>query len=238
MKKTVFCIGIAFASSVSANERTIVSPLPIDYIGNVNVTGVDVLLRESAIPTAAKLDDRAEVRLSQQQQSSKTPPIDSRKSYATLPTVLMLSEVMSDRFKKWNISGSRDVKVVVTLETLKLVNKSNMIFGKPLPIPGGGVARLLLSAVSSDKYDHDYDYEDDSFVGSEDEIAGMVDVYDIKSNLRIGSYYVDIFRKYEGLIPIPARGPEIREKLGEAFSAAVASCLTSESCVLGKDRLK
>jgi hypothetical protein len=238
MKKIIFCIGIAFASSVNASERTIVSPLPVEYIGNVNVTGVDVLLRESAIPTAAKLDDRAEVRLDQQEQSSKAPPIDSRKSYATLPTVLMLSEVMSDRFKKWNVSGSRDVKLVVTLETLKLANKSNMIFGKPLPIPGGGVARLLLSAVSSEKYDHYYDYGDDSFAGSEDEIAGMVDVYDSKSNLRIGSYYVDIFRKYEGLIPIPTRGPEIREKLGEAFSAAVASCLTSERCVLGKDRLK
>jgi hypothetical protein len=237
MKKIILYIGIAIATPVAAAERTIIDQLPSEYIGNVNVTGVDVTLRESAIPTTAKLDNRAEVRLDQQSQSEKTPAIDSRKSYATLPTVLMLSEVMSDRFKKWDISGARDVKIVVTLETLKLANKSNIVFGKPLPIPGGGVARFLLNAVSSDD-DYDHDDWDDSLAGSEDEIAGMVDIYDLKSNLRIGSYYVDIFRKYEGLIPIPSRGPEIREKLGEAFAAAVASCISSANCIVSKDRLK
>jgi hypothetical protein len=238
MKKLIFGVGIVLAAPAVANERTIINALPSEYVGNVNITNVDVILREAAIPTTANLDNRAENRLRQQEQSDKSlPSLDSRKSYATMPTVLMLSEVMTDRFKKWNVSGTRDVKLVVTLETLKLADKSNIVFGKPYPIPGGGVAKFLLSMVSSDDDNNDdFDYEDDTFAGSEDEIAGLVDVYESKSNLRIGSYYIDIFRKYEGLIPIPSRGPEVREKLGEAFTAAVASCLTSTTCITSKDR--
>jgi hypothetical protein len=207
------------ASPAMAKERTIIQALPSEYVANINIVSVDVALQDSATEGTARLDDRAEDRFDKQQKSTNSPSLQSRKSYATLPTLLMVSEVMTDRLRKWDFVRGRDVRLRVTVDTVKLANKTNIVFGKPSPAP-------LIDLFFSDS--------EESLFGSEDEIAGMVDIIDVASNRRVGTYYIDVVNDYGGGIGLAVRGRNAREKIAEEFALETARCLATGNCKRGK----
>jgi hypothetical protein len=219
MKKLFLWACVAIASPAQAKERTVIQALPPEYVANMNVVSVDVVLQDSAIEGTGRLDDRAEDRSEKLQQSINPPPLQSRKSYATLPTLLMVSEMMTDRLRRWNFTSGRDVRLRVIVDTVKLANKSNIAFGKPSPIP---LLDLFLA-----------DSEDSSF-GSEDEIAGAIDIIDVVSKKRVGTYYIDVINDYGGSLALAVRGSNAREKLAEEFSLETARCLATGNCKKGK----
>jgi hypothetical protein len=219
MKKLFLWVCVIVASPAQAKERAIIQALPPEYVANMNVVSVDVMLQDSAIEGTGRLDDRAEDRFEKQQQSTNPPPLQSRKSYATLPTLLMVSEVMTDRLREWDFTRGRDVRLRVTVDTVKLANKANIVFGKPSPVP-------LIDLFFSDS--------EDSLFGSEDEIAGMVDIIDVASNRRVGTYYIDVVNDYGGGIGLAVRGSNAREKIAEEFALETARCLATGNCKRGK----
>jgi hypothetical protein len=220
VKKYLLWTCIILAEPALAKERTVIQTLPPEYVANVNIVSVDLVLQDSAIESVSKADDRAEDHSEKLQQSSNSPPLQSRKSYATLPTLLMVSEMMTDRLRGWDFTSGRDVRLRVTVDTVKLANKGNIVFGKPNP------TSPLLDIFFSDS-------EDASF-GSEDEIAGVVDIIDVASKKRVGSYYIDVVNDYGGSLGLVARGRNAREKLAEEFSLETARCLATGNCKRGK----
>ena len=219
MKRLLLWVCVIGSTPALAKERTVIQRLPPEYVANMNVVSIDIMLQDSAIGGTARLDDRAEDRFDKQQQTTTPPPLQSRKSYATLPTLLMVSELMTDRLRGWNFTSGRDVRLRVTMDTVKLANKSNIVFGKPSPVP-------LLDLFLADS--------DDSSYGSEDEIAGVVDVIDVASKQRVGTYYIDVVNDFGGSLDLALRGKNAREKLAEEFALETARCLATGNCKKGK----
>lgn len=220
MKKLLLWVCVISATpALARDERTVIQALPPEYVANVNVVGVDIVLQDSALEGIDEIDGRAEDRLNQQQQLTNPPPLQSRNGYATLPTLLMVSELMTDRLRAWNFTSGRDVRLRVTMDTVKLANKANIVFGKPSPIP-------LLDLFFEDSGDSPF--------GSEDEIAGVVDVIDVASKQRVGAYYIDVVNEFGGGLALAFRGSNAREKIAEEFALETARCLASGNCKKGK----
>jgi hypothetical protein len=62
--------------------------------------------------------------------------------------------------------------------------------------------------------------------GSRDQLAGQVEIFDARSNERIGQYYVDVVNAHSGLIGLAIRGGGIREKLAAQFARHIVDQLT------------
>lgn len=205
-------IAAIMAAPATAKDRKVIIPLPDQYLGKMNVVGVDVSLHPASIDLVAFLDDAAEAKQEKQMTSdAPLPPLQSRKSYATMPTILMISEVMTDSLQIANLNSGTNVKLKVSIDTLKLADNSLAILRRP---------RITLLDLTGC----------DDCGGSADQIAGFVDVYPENSNQKIGSFYIDILNNYSGLIPPITRGGSVREKLAAAFSGRTALCLSAAKC--------
>jgi hypothetical protein len=212
MRTLLFCTVLALATPVFAKNRQVVQPLPAEYLSKLNIIDVDVSLQEAAIGSIIRLDDSASRKFEKQQQTSAVLPLQSRKSYATMPTVLMIAEIMSDRMRGWNFSTGREVRLKVSLDTVKLASTPLVILGAPSDTTVFELA------------------ERNRYLGSRDEIGGFVDVYDATTKRRIGSFYIDVVHRKAGPLDLAFRGRSVREKLAEAFTLAAARCLSSPKC--------
>jgi hypothetical protein len=213
MRALLFCTCLLIAVPTAAKDRQVIQPLPREYLAQLNIVGVDVSLREPAFGSVNRLDDRASNKFDRQNSATgNAPPPQSRKSYATMPTVVMISELMADRMQGWNFTKGREVRLKVSLDTVKLASEPHMLIGLPRD---GTVLGLA---------------ERDRFLGSNDEIGGIVDVVDVADQRRLGSFYIDVVHHYAGPFDLAFRGRSIREKLAESFSLAAARCLSSPKC--------
>ncbi len=213
MRKLLFCAVLFIATPIAARNGQVVQPLRSDYFSQMKIVSVDVNIKDAAIGSVLQLDDRAAQHLERQQQSpDATPSLQSRKSYATLPTVLMLSEIMTDRMRGWNFNKGRDVRLKVSLDTVKLASAPVALVGLPRDT-------TVLGLLERDRY-----------LGSNDEIGGFVDVYDTVSKQRVGSFYIDVVHRTAGPGNVLTRKQSIRERLAETFSLEAARCLSSPKC--------
>jgi hypothetical protein len=213
MRKTVMMMAcVALAAPGVAKERTVVQPLPKEFVANVTVIGVDIEYSDATKPAILALDDRARVNRSDKGLPRFDPGPDmSRNDYATIPTTPMLSQMVIDTTRNAKLTGGSDVRLKIAVDTIKFARKSNIAFGKPLD-------RAFGLFTDTDDYE-----------GDDDEIAGFVDVYTV-NNKRVASFYIDVVNSYSGLLAVPIRGRSVREKLAEEFSKEITRCLTTPKC--------
>ena len=62
-------------------------------------------------------------------------------------------------------------------------------------------------------------------IGSSDQLAGTVAVFDVETGRKVGEFYVDVFNARSGLFGLAARGSGVREKLAAEFSQHIAKQL-------------
>ena len=65
--------------------------------------------------------------------------------------------------------------------------------------------------------------------GDSDQLAGMVSVHDVDSNVKLAEFYVDTTNSNAGLLGIAIRGGGVREKLTAEFAGHVAKQLTVQN---------
>lgn len=66
-------------------------------------------------------------------------------------------------------------------------------------------------------------------IGSSDQLAGTVAVFDVESGRKVGEFYVDVLNTRSGLFGLAARGSGVREKLAAEFSQHIAKQLLGAS---------
>ena len=213
MRKTVMMMAcVALAMPLAAKERTVVQPLPKEFVANVTVIGVDIDYSDATKPAILALDDRARVNRGEQGLPRFDPgPGLNKGDYATIPTTPMLSQMVIDTTRNAKLTGGSDVRLKIAVDTIKFAKKSNIAFGKPLDRAFGVLTNT------------------DDFYGDDDEIAGFVDVY-AADNKRIASFYIDVVNSYSGVLTLPIRGGNVREKLAEEFSREITRCLSTPKC--------
>lgn len=64
------------------------------------------------------------------------------------------------------------------------------------------------------------------FIGSSDQLAGLVTVNDAETGKKIGEYYVDVLNQRNGLFGLALRGSGVREKLAAEFSKRLVQTLS------------
>lgn len=66
-------------------------------------------------------------------------------------------------------------------------------------------------------------------IGSSDQLAGTVSVFDAETGRKVGEFYVDVFNARSGLFGLAARGGGVREKLATEFSQHIVKQLTGSA---------
>jgi hypothetical protein len=212
MRPLLLVAALAITTPLLGNNRQVVQSLPHNDLANLNIVDIDVALNRAAIDTVGHLDSKASEKFEKQQEASVAPALQSRKSYGALPTVVMVAEIMADRMRGWNFTKGRDVRLKVSLDTLKLASAPLALLGTPSDTTVFELA------------------ERNHYLGSRDEIGGFVDVIDAASKRRIGSFYIDIVHRKAGPLDLAFRGRSVREKLAEGFTLEAARCLSSPKC--------
>ncbi len=64
------------------------------------------------------------------------------------------------------------------------------------------------------------------FLGSSDQLAGLVDIEDAETGEKLGSLYIDVLNTRSGLLGLALRGSGVREKLAFEFSKRLVQQLT------------
>ena len=234
MRKTIIMMAImALAVPTIAQATNILEPIPEELIGKLNITDIEISYIDAIKPAIAAFDRRAGA-------SGDEKPVPAEKvalaangnDYALLSTTNMLSQMIRSASRDWRVGGDKDVRLRIGIETIKLAKKSNVALGKPNRVLGKTVTRLLNIFGGDDTAEVDGSYT----VSDEEEIAGFVDVYTVKDDRRVGSFYIDILRRYTGGVGIPLTRLATREELGRRFSQNVAACLATAFCDLGKGK--
>lgn len=202
----------AIAVPAIAKERTVIEALPAQFVANMTITAIDIDYSDAAKPAILALDDRARANRSTLGLPRFDPAArNADTDYTTIPTTPMLSQMITDTSRAWKSGGGSNVRLKIAVDTIKFARKSNIAFGKPLDRAFGVLTNT------------------DDFYGDDDEIAGFVDVY-AADNKRIASFYIDVVNSYSGVLALPIRGGNVREKLAEEFSREIMRCLSTPKC--------
>ena len=65
--------------------------------------------------------------------------------------------------------------------------------------------------------------------GSNDQLAGSVELSDAATGEKLGQFYVDVINSHSGLLGMALRGGGVREKLAQEFANHIARQLTKKA---------
>ncbi len=99
-------------SAHAQDARRIVEPLNASIIDNSRIVAVEIKAAPTAEKMVAKFDSAAA-------KQAKRPGASSD-DYAALPTAAMFPLVMRDIATEFNLSGAHEIRLVVTLDVLKV----------------------------------------------------------------------------------------------------------------------
>ena len=127
LKRFTFGLLLLIATTAEAKSRKIIEPLDPSIIAAHQVVGVDITVSPAAAETFAKLEGiaatkRAEAKLPPIEASAPVAPGTPRpepEQYSTLPFARMFPLVIEDVTREWGLTSGRQVKLKVTVDTLK-----------------------------------------------------------------------------------------------------------------------
>lgn len=198
MKAILGAICGALLLTACVKPVQVVTPVSQNIVGNSRVVATSVAIDETAQEPMAALEAIAV----EKRQEAGLPPANPAvapgqrplsETYSTLPFAQMFPLVMEDVTQERGLTSGRDIRLQVTIETIKMANT--------------GMAMLL---------------------GSADQLAGNVEVFDAANGEALGEFYVDVVNGHSGLFGMAIRGSGVRESLSEEFALQVSRQLTGD----------
>lgn len=196
-----FAVALALVAStpVSAKAVRVIQPIDLAITSTSQISEVEV----SITPATKDAFNALEKKAAQKRAEAGLPPIDPTQPLAQRPSEAEYSTLPIAQMMPFVIQDVTKAKGLNSGRALKLKVELDI-----LKTADAGMAILL---------------------GSSDQLAGTVSVFDIASGRKVGEFYVDVFNARSGLFDLAARGSGVREKLAAEFSKHVAKQLIGAS---------
>ena len=119
----VLALAVSAAAGADAKALKIIEPLPRDVLGTETVTTVDVTVGEQARKTFDALEQKAADKKARAVTATPAPAgqpaAPAEDIYAALPFGEMFTRVITGEMRDWNVAGTRPVKLLLQVDTLK-----------------------------------------------------------------------------------------------------------------------
>lgn len=199
LKSLSFGLLLLVAATAEAKSRKIIEPLEPSIVAAHQVVGVDVTVSPAATETFAKLEAIAATKRAE----AGLPPIDPA-------APVDAAAARPDPAQYATLPFARMFPLVIE----DVTREWGLTSGRPVKLKvtidtvktaNAGMAILL---------------------GSSDQLAGIVEVFDAGDGAALGSFYIDVINSHGGLGGLALRGSGVRESLSEEFGLEASRVLT------------
>ena len=128
----VLPLALLAASANAAKSVKVIEPLAAGFAGKVSVVSTTVSISDTAKPIADKLEAKA----AEKRAAAKLPPVDATATlgsrpepaaYETLPLTTMFPLEVEDVTREWGLTSGRQVRLTITIDTIKTANAGMMM---------------------------------------------------------------------------------------------------------------